>query len=103
MINAELNCLEVLLDESIPNAEMCLHFKTIQKHTGYDRRKVRVNVRRLARKGFAEYAKGLCTEEGDFAGAGYCITEAGREEAVRLLQGRTGTCVSREVDMDSGR
>lgn len=94
MIKAELNCLEVLNGLSSPRAEMCLHFKTIQKYTGYDRRTVRLHVRRLARKGFAEYAKGLWTEDGYPAGAGYCITEAGREEAVRLLQGRTGTCVS---------
>ena len=37
-------------------------------------------VRALARKGFAEYFRGLCREDGDFAGAGYCITRAGVSE-----------------------
>jgi hypothetical protein len=53
-------------------------FKSLSRSTGLDRRQVRLDVRRLARKGFAQYGKGLWTDDGDLAGAGYAITDAGR-------------------------
>ncbi len=84
MIEAELKCLIVLHEESQPRGEMCLHFRTIQNVTGYDRATVRRHVRRLKRKGFAEFYQGLCTEDGEFAGAGYCITTEGQAEVIKL-------------------
>lgn len=54
-------------------------FKTISKASGLDRKEARRIVRHLARNNLAEYAKGLVTEDGELAGAGYRITEAGRE------------------------
>jgi hypothetical protein len=38
---------------------------------------VRRCVRFLARRGLAEYAKGLTNDSGEFKGAGYRLTEAG--------------------------
>ena len=72
------SCLDALNAMSEPNGEMCVPFAPIMDATELDRRTVRRNIRALARKGYAEYFRGLCTEDGDFAGAGYCITKAGR-------------------------
>ena len=80
MIEGQQRCLDVLQELTRPNGEMCTPFAPIQNHTGYDRRTVRRYVRALARKGLAEYFRGLCTEDGELAGAGYCITVAGRSE-----------------------
>ncbi len=41
------------------------------------REDVRRTVRHLARKGLATFGRGLCTEDGEFAGSGYAITDAG--------------------------
>jgi len=78
MIESRERCLEALNALTSPNGEFCSPFKPIQNHTGYDRRTVKRNVRALARKGLAEYFRGLTTEDGDFAGAGYCITKMGQ-------------------------
>ena len=74
---AQTKCLEVLGERSYPHGEMCLWFQTIMDDTGYRRKEVRMHVRALAHKGFAEYYRGLWTEDGEPAGAGYCITKEG--------------------------
>ena len=53
-------------------------FKSLSCQTQIDRRQVRLDVRRMARKGLTQFGKGLCTDDGDFAGSGYAITDAGR-------------------------
>ena len=73
------NCLEALNDMTAPNGEMCMPFKPLMDATGLDRKTVRRNIRALARKGLAEYFRGLWTEDGEMAGAGYCISCKGRE------------------------
>ena len=78
MIEGQRKCLESLEEMTSPNGEMCIPFAPIERATGYPRRMVRRHVRALARKGLAEYHRGLWTEAGYPAGAGYCITEAGR-------------------------
>ena len=55
----------------------CYPFKAIAEQGQIPTHLVRRTVRRLARKGFAEYRKGLWTEDGEPAGAGYCLSEAG--------------------------
>ena len=72
-------------------AKLCPHpreyyvpFKPLQDATGYDRKAVRRSVRALARKGLAEYSRGLWTEDGEPAGAGYCLTDEGIA-AARIL------------------
>lgn len=70
-------CLAFLADESRPRGEMCLSFSPIERATGLTRREVKRSVRALARNGLAEFHKGLCNYDGEFAGAGYCITVAG--------------------------
>lgn len=53
-------------------------FKLISRHSGVpDLKQVRRIVRRLARQGFAEFRNGLMSEEGEVAGSGYAITDAG--------------------------
>lgn len=52
-------------------------FQMIAAESGLDPKCVRRTVRSLARKGLAEYGKGLWTEDGTPAGAGYRCTDAG--------------------------
>lgn len=54
-----------------------LSFRAIAKRSGIPVTSVRRTVRRLAKKGLAEYGSGLFTEDGEVAGSGYCITPAG--------------------------
>ncbi len=77
MIEGHQKCLEALEGLTRSDGEMCVPFAPIERETGYDRRTVRRYVRALARKGLTEYFRGLCTEDGHFAGAGYCITRVG--------------------------
>jgi hypothetical protein len=55
------------------------HFDGLTERTGIDRKAVRLACRSLARKGLAEYGKGLWTPDGEPAGAGYRATQAGAD------------------------
>lgn len=77
----QTKCLSALACLSRPHGEYCLSFWPIEQATELSRRDVKRSVRALFRKGLAEFHKGLCTEDGEFAGAGYCITPAGMEIA----------------------
>jgi len=59
-------------------------FDGISRETGLDRKIVRRACRSLARKGLAEYGRGLWTEDGEPAGSGYAATKAGAERAKDL-------------------
>lgn len=61
-------------------------FRTVCKRTKLPRAVVRRYCRSLARKGMAEYANGLFTEDGEMAGAGYSATRAGHV-ALQILKG----------------
>lgn len=54
-----------------------MHFAHISRRTRLKRKAVRRACRSLARKGLAEYARGLFTCDGDPYGAGYAATSAG--------------------------
>ena len=56
-----------------------LSFKLISKRSGLDLVTTRHAVRSLAARGYAEFARGLWTEDGALAGSGYHATERGRE------------------------
>lgn len=51
---------------------------------------VRRTVRALARKGMAEFCRGLCNEDGEFAGSGYALTIAAVTRAAGAQQGEDG-------------
>jgi len=78
-------CLNFLHGRTLPHGEMCIPFAPIVRGLKLDRASVRRSVRVLARKGLAEYYRGLWTEDGEPAGAGYCITPAGIKELSPLL------------------
>ncbi len=61
-------------------------FKPICRRTKLSRPVVRRICRHLARKGMAEYAKGMFNLDGEVAGAGYAITQAGHV-ALQILAG----------------
>lgn len=76
--DVQLRCLNALDGCSDPEWQYA-SFAPVMKITGLPRPEVRRAIRSLARKGLAEYSAALCTEDGDFAGAGYRITIAGRK------------------------
>ena len=57
----------------------CTYFRFITKETGLTLKEVRRACHSLAKKGLAEYVRGLFDDEGFTAGSGYCATEKGRE------------------------
>lgn len=77
----QASCLAALAAKSRPDGEMCLPFRIIESTTGLSRTDVKRSVRALARKGLAEFHQGLCNDDGYFAGAGYCISNAGKVAA----------------------
>lgn len=77
--------LDALNERTQPDGEMCTNFKPLVEALGMERSEVRRIVRVLARKGYAEYWRGLANETDlSFAGAGYCVTHKGREIAEAL-------------------
>ncbi|MGB3042513.1 MAG: hypothetical protein WBB98_04945 [Xanthobacteraceae bacterium] len=58
-------------------------FDSLSRQTQIERRQVRLDVRRMARKGLTKFDKGLWTDEGELAGSGYAITPAGRSALQR--------------------
>lgn len=77
MNTAEQKVLEVLLDTADGH---CLPFAPIMRHTGLDRRIVRLACRSLKRKGLAEFHVALWDDYGEPAGAGYCASKKARDE-----------------------
>lgn len=55
----------------------CMYIKFIASECGVDYRQARLAVRALARKGLAQYVRGLFDEDGMVAGSGYCCTFEG--------------------------
>lgn len=67
--------------------EQYAYFRTIGEAAEIaDLKEVRRIVRHLARRGYAHYRKGLWTEDGDVAGAGYCITMEGLQALGEALK-----------------
>lgn len=78
----EVPVLRALEEYTRPHGEMCAYFHTLSgaprgsPETG----EVRRVVRQLARKGYAEFVRGLFSEDdGMICGSGYCITPSGRK------------------------
>jgi hypothetical protein len=55
------------------------NFAYLSEETGLERPQVRRACRSLARKGLAEFFKGLWSDEGKPAGSGYAATHAGED------------------------
>lgn len=62
-----------------------LSFRHVSQRSGVPIPKIRATVRRLARKGLVEFQRGMVTEDGDFAGSGYSLTDEG-DRINRLLE-----------------
>lgn len=71
--------LHLLAEYTRPNGEMCVPFYVISgepKDSAWTS-EVRRIVRQLARKGMAEFYRGLFNDDGMLCGSGYCITPSG--------------------------
>lgn len=69
--------LTALDEDTKPHGEYCAAFSQLERD-GLDRKAVRRGCRSLRKKGLAEFYRGLMTDDGIPAGAGYCISESGR-------------------------
>lgn len=58
--------------------ECCWPFEPICEATKLDRKRVRFVCRILRRQGYAEFYNALWNDDGQPAGAGYCISPAGK-------------------------
>lgn len=88
----EMKCLCALADilnEHDP--EHYLPFAPVCEETKLPRNIVRRSIRALARKGLTEYQKGLCNDDGEFAGAGYRPTKQGYEIAMKAEKTGVGS------------
>lgn len=77
-------CLDALLrleEASFFGSESFFGFKPVAAETGLDVKEVRRKVRALKRKGLARFSAGLWNEDGQPAGSGYGLTQAGLELA----------------------
>jgi DNA-binding MurR/RpiR family transcriptional regulator len=78
--------LEVLVDAGGEDDFGYLSFRGIAARGNIDLSTVRRSVRALARKGFAQFEKGLWSDDGTPRGSGYCATR----EAISALQPKDG-------------
>lgn len=71
--------LATLAELTRPYGEFCVPFYQISgaPSKSPETREVRRVVRQLARKGMAEFHRGLFDDEGMLCGSGYCITNDG--------------------------
>ena len=74
----EWRALQVLADGY---NESSFYFRGVAQESGLPLKIVRRIVRSLARKGLAEYNRGLFNDDGQVAGSGYGCTRAGYEYA----------------------
>jgi RIO-like serine/threonine protein kinase len=73
-----LRALRNLANDEYSDEWYCFPFRTIAKDAHMRRNDVRLACRSLARKGLAQYERGLVSMQTDeFAGAGYRATQAG--------------------------
>ena len=91
----ERKCLMVLAEEYGSEAN-CLYMRHIADIAKLALVQVRRSVRSLARKGLAEYVRGLMDDDG-VAGSGYCATRAGA-----LLVGACTQCQNEIADTNDG-
>ena len=75
----ERNVLRALYELSAVDGLYCVSFAPLIRATKLDRKAVRRACRSLKRKGVAEFYQALWTEDGQPAGAGYCMSRAGAD------------------------
>ena len=88
MNDTERKVLHSLSDAGL---NWCLPFAPICREWGIDRKAVRRACRSLARKGFARFQRGLWSDDGEPAGAGYCITDTGKAAFQRVINEQSKT------------
>ena len=81
----EIPVLFMLNEYTRPGGEMCVPFYVISGEPKDHARtgEVRRIVRQLARKGLAEFYRGLFNDDGMLCGSGYCITNIGKSVLAR--------------------
>ncbi|PCI51935.1 MAG: hypothetical protein COB49_00595 [Alphaproteobacteria bacterium] len=83
-----IKILKFLSNNTLENGERCVSFAPIMAATGMSKQRVSSVVRWLSHNGLADFYKGLMTDDGDFAGAGYCISGAGSKILENIGEGK---------------
>jgi len=91
MTRDHVKVLRALDDLTRPGGEYCVPFAPLESETGLPRPRVRFICRHLARKGLAEFHAGLIDEDGEFCGAGYCISRTGQALVADLSDAKGAT------------
>lgn len=75
----EMECLKRMVEFTDGEEGACIRMKGLAEAEALTYSQVRRAVRALARKGYAEFHRGLMDDEGKVAGSGYAVTEKGFE------------------------
>lgn len=94
----ERKVLEVLEANTRRDGEMCISFSYIEGETKLGLKTIRKACRSLARRGLAQFFRGLMTEDSEVAGSGYCISYDGE-----LFLKPCIDCTTSIADMNDGR
>jgi predicted ArsR family transcriptional regulator len=78
----EKKCLKALVENTQPHGELCIGFQWVADEVHLTKKEVRRHIRALARKGLAEFYRGLFNDDGEVAGSGYCAST----EGVKLIE-----------------
>lgn len=65
--------------DGVPHDFGYLSFRSAAERSGVEHCKIRRAVRAISRKGLLQFEKGLWNDDGSLYGAGYGLTDAGRE------------------------
>lgn len=78
--------LAVLYHDTDAFGENCIYFRTIADRARLSPQAVGKAARELRSKGYAQFMRGLMTDDGRCAGAGYAITSGGVFAVARALK-----------------
>ena len=85
----EMKVLKVLADYYGSECPY-LYTRTVAKKSGLNKKQARRSVRSLARKGLAEYMRGLFDDEGMLIGSGYGCTPKGQDFIAAIANKKGG-------------
>lgn len=71
--------LEVFMEQTDTWGEVCLNVKNLLNTTKLEEKEIRKCCRNLTQLNLIEYVRGLMDDDGKVAGAGYCITQSGKD------------------------
>lgn len=72
---------EAVLAEMHSDGEYCINYTYLAGLNGMSRKELQPIIKHLKELGYIDFYRGLMTEEGEVAGAGWCRSSAGNDYA----------------------